>query len=29
MSAVNVIGLALSVVLVGYLVVTLIFPEKF
>jgi K+-transporting ATPase KdpF subunit len=28
-SAVNLIGLVLSVLLVGYLVVALIFPEKF
>jgi K+-transporting ATPase KdpF subunit len=28
-SAVNLIGLVLSVVLVGYLVIALIFPEKF
>ncbi|MCW2522005.1 MAG: hypothetical protein JWO63_340 [Frankiales bacterium] len=29
MSAVNLVGLVLSVLLVGYLVVALIFPEKF
>ena len=29
MSAVNVVGLVLSVVLLAFLVITLIFPEKF